>query len=431
MDQVELGDSPETALLALAARASGAPIWLHLLVADRCNHTCLHCYQVQGLKGELSREQIEDLLREFHARGGFVVSFSGGEATLRDDLIPLLAYAHQLGLATVLYTNGFSMTEELASAIAACHVWRVEISLYSDRPEEHDTVTRVPGSWAKTVQGVRWLRERRVNVILKFTATSPSTANAERLAALARELDSSVMISELVNAGEAGRSAPTESRRAADEAIGAVPAPESQQASTLDSKPCGAGGNQLRVRSDGQVQPCSQLQVSMGQIGVHAAGLAEAAKSEVARFFNEVTWSDLHGCRDCDLRVHCTRCFASAVAEAGDMLAPYRAACELAVARYRRSFGRGAIVASDAGCAVDRSAAVGPYRVDSDGNLRLIPDQNTPHDQRLVERHPWLRASREDLESAACGVDPARQERGLVQLRRQKAKSLDATRAPT
>jgi MoaA/NifB/PqqE/SkfB family radical SAM enzyme len=133
MELLEAGDSAEAALLALATASASGPIWLHLLVADRCNHSCLHCYQVQGLKGELSREQIESLLREFRSRGGFVVSFSGGEATLRDDLVPLLAYAHELGLASVLYTNGFSMTEELAAAIAACHVWRVDVSIYSDR----------------------------------------------------------------------------------------------------------------------------------------------------------------------------------------------------------------------------------------------------------------------------------------------------------
>src|SRR6478752_8936071 len=163
----ELGNYPETALLALAG-ASDSPILLHFKLADRCNHACQHCYQVQGLKGELTRDQVEGLLREFRAGGGFVVTFSGGEATLRDDLIPLLTYSHELGLATILYTNGFTMTEALANALAACHVWRVEISLYSHLAAEHDALTRTPGSWAKTTHGIRWLRARRVNVLLKF-----------------------------------------------------------------------------------------------------------------------------------------------------------------------------------------------------------------------------------------------------------------------
>jgi AdoMet-dependent heme synthase len=431
MNLLEVGDSAEAALLALANGTASGPIWLHLLVADRCNHSCLHCYQVQGLKGELSREQIENLLREFRSRGGFVVSFSGGEATLRDDLIPLLAYAHELGLASVLYTNGFSMTEELASAIAACHVWRVDISIYSDRADEHDAVTRVPGSWAKTVQGIRWLREKRVNVTLKFTATSRSTAKMERLQELARELDSHLLVSEHVTAGEGGRSEPTQLRRRPSDALMDVAEPELDAKTMLATKPCGAG-ELLSVRSDGQVQPCAQLSTPMGHIGEDSEGLAASVESDVAQFFRQVTWNDLHGCRDCDLRVHCKRCFASSVAEAGDMLAPYRGACELAVARYQKVSGKRVLVTSATeGRSSDRDPALGPYRREPDGNLQPVPDRYTDHDRALVERHPWLRPSRDALESSACGVHTTLHDRGLVQLRRQKPKPLDADQIPS
>jgi AdoMet-dependent heme synthase len=431
MGLLEVGDSAEAALHALAAGTATGPIWLHLLVADRCNHSCLHCYQVQGLKGELSREQIENLLLEFRSRGGFVVSFSGGEATLRDDLIPMLAYANELGLATVLYTNGFSMTEELASAIAACHVWRVDISIYSDRAEEHDVVTRVPGSWAKTVQGIRWLREKRVNVSLKFTATARSTATAQRLESLASELGAHLLVVEHVTAGEGGRSEPMELRRRPNDALMDVAEPDLDAASMLTTRPCGAGKT-LSVRSDGQVQPCAQLNTPMGQVGEGAAGLAASVESDVAQFFRQVTWNDLHGCRDCDLRVHCKRCFASSVAEAGDMLAPYRGACELAVARYQKLSGKGVLVPSPTeGCSPDRDPAVGPYRRERDGNLQPVPDRYTDHDRSLAERHPWLRPSRDALEASALGVNTALHDRSLVQLRRRKPKPLDADRIPS
>jgi AdoMet-dependent heme synthase len=417
MTQLEAGDSAESALLALAG-AAGRPLWLHLLVADRCNHTCLHCYQVQGLKGELSREQIENLLREFRATGGFVVSISGGEATLREDLIPLLAYAHQLGLATVLYTNGFSMTAELATAIAECHVWRVDVSVYSHLAEEHDAVTRVPGSWARTIRGIVLLRERRVNVSLKFTPTSLSSATAQQLLELARELDAHLLVAELVSAGEAGRSEPTKVRRLPDDAVLAFAEPERQLPNALDTKPCSAG-DLVRVRSDGQVQPCAQLNTPMGRIGDDPSGLARAASSDVAQFFRQVTWANFPGCRECDLRVHCRRCFASAVAEVGDMLAPYSGACELAVARYRKSCGKAALVTLGEG---ERDPRVGPYRLDSSGNLQLAKARYTADDVALADRYPWLRQTRERLESAACSVvDSSLQERGLIQLRRSRS----------
>ena len=420
MEAIQAGTSADDALVALAS-ASNSPLLLHLLLADRCNHSCEHCYQVQGLKGELTREQIERVLREFRAEGGFVVTFSGGEATLREDLIPLLSYAHELGLATVLYTNAFTMTEALAGAIAACHVWRVEISLYSQRDVEHDAVTRVPGSWSKTTQGVRWLRAAGVNVILKFTPTAHSTASAADVAVLARELDAQLFVGELVHAGEAGRSEPTDARRTPAQAVSGGAAPSSELTNPLHGKPCGAGG-QLTVRSDGQVQPCSQLQVSMGQITEGGANLDEMAMSEVARFFREVTWADFPGCRECDLRVHCRRCYASAVAEVGDMLAPYRGACELALARYRKFSGKAGLVAASNDGAVDRDAgvALGPYRLDSAGNVQPAKALHSAYDQALVDRYPWLRQSQETLQSAACGADPAQQQRGLIQLRRAK-----------
>ncbi len=410
-------ESVDSALLSLAANAS-APLWLHLLLADRCNHACVHCYQVQGLKGELTRERVESLLREFRARGGFVVTFSGGEATLREDLVALLGYANELGLATVLYTNGFTMTEELASAIAARHVWRVEISIYSHDANEHDAVTRVAGSWARTTQGVRWLRALGVNVMLKFTPTASSTASAAELAVLASELGAHLFVSETVNAGEAGRSDSTQARRSPEAAI--VPASlPSENTNPLHGKPCGAG-SQLSVRSDGMVQPCSQLQLSMAEVGPNSARLADAAASDVARFFRDVTWQDFPGCRECDLRIHCRRCYASAAAEVGDMLAPYPGACELAVARYRQATGSAGRI-TDATIDSPKyqgQSAVGPYRIDSQGDLQPAKALHTAYDRALVDRYPWLRPTREALQASACGVDPARRERGLIQLRR-------------
>ena len=420
MNQLDSEVSAEEMLLALQAKASVGPIWLHLLVADRCNHTCLHCYQVQGLKGELSREQIEKVLREFRASGGFVVSFSGGEATLREDLIPLLATAHQLGLATVLYTNGFSMTEELASALARCHVWRVDISVYSHLAHEHDLVTGVPGSWAESIQGVRSLRAHHVNVCLKFTPTVTSTATAEHLVELARELDANLLVGELVTAGEGARLEPTRARRRPEAAIAGTPHSELRFANGLTEKPCTAG-DRLSVRSDGQLQPCAQLSLSMGRVGDDTTGLARAAESEVAQFFREVSWADLPGCRECDLRAYCRRCFASAAAEVGDLLAPYRGACEVAVARFEKFRGKPAAILADVTCEADRDPFLGPYRLDGNGDLRLAKVQHTAYDRALVDRLQWLRPSRDGLRSAACSVDPTRHERGLIQLRRSSS----------
>ena len=36
----------------------GSPMSAMIEVADRCNEVCVHCYQGQGMKGEMTTEEI-------------------------------------------------------------------------------------------------------------------------------------------------------------------------------------------------------------------------------------------------------------------------------------------------------------------------------------------------------------------------------------
>ena len=100
------------------------------------------------------------------------------------------------------------------------------------------------------------------------------------------------------------------------------------------------------------------------------------------------------------------------------MLAPYRGACELAIARYRKASGNpGAIIAGERSESEDEPMT-GPFRIDASGQLRAAKAQHTARDRALASRYPWLRQSRDALQASACGAGPAERERGLVQLRR-------------
>jgi organic radical activating enzyme len=61
---------------------------------------------------ELSKEEWEQILGKAWAAGIPHVIFTGGEPTLRDDLLELILYAEQLGQVTGLLTDGFRFEEE-------------------------------------------------------------------------------------------------------------------------------------------------------------------------------------------------------------------------------------------------------------------------------------------------------------------------------
>jgi len=68
-------------VIAQLARDRDTPLSAMIEIADRCNEACVHCYQVQGQKGELSTDEWRSILDELAEMGVLFLTISGGEAT--------------------------------------------------------------------------------------------------------------------------------------------------------------------------------------------------------------------------------------------------------------------------------------------------------------------------------------------------------------
>lgn len=390
----------------------GRPRLAHLLVSDHCNHSCGHCYQVHGQKGELSLAELEGVLDELARAGVLFVSFSGGEATLRPDLPELLRAARARGFAIILQTNGYELSEELLDEIARVGVWRVRISVYSDVAAEHDRVTRVPGSFESTTATMKKLRERGVIITMVTPLTSACTASAERLEALARSLDCTLETSSALTAREDGSDAPFELRPDAAqmeeyfraEQAGAA-APVVARGERLEQHPCGAC-SRITIHSDGSVRPCTHLPVELDHVRQNGPGaIARLGQNDAFQRIAAIRWRDLHGCRDCALVQWCSRCHGSAAWEHGDAFGPQASACARALARYEAHVGRCERAAS---AAPPRAPDMGPFERLESGALRQIPDRLTPADLEMRARYSWVQPSRSEILGMAGLVPAAR-----------------------
>jgi hypothetical protein len=152
------------------------------------------------------------------------------------------------------------------------------------------------------------------------------------------------------------------------------------------------------------MRPCTQWNIPTGQAtdgGVREAWYGNAA----ARAIRGLTWNDLPGCRECDLRAFCQRCFADAERYAGDALAPYAQACGSALWKYQAERGVQPEIDCESGyCA---AVPVGPFRNAGEHRFLVAPTDSlsAPALQR-----PWL--------GAAPNPEPAVLPRGFVSLRR-------------
>jgi radical SAM protein with 4Fe4S-binding SPASM domain len=148
-----------------------------------CNLQCVHCYAeaARGATGdELTTEQARAMIGDLAGFGAPVLLFSGGEPTLRPDLLELGRYAREKGLRTVISTNGTLITAELARRIKEADFGYVGVSL-DGVGEVNDRFRGHPGAFKAALAGIRNCVAVGQNVGLRFTITR---RNADQVPAI-------------------------------------------------------------------------------------------------------------------------------------------------------------------------------------------------------------------------------------------------------
>jgi MoaA/NifB/PqqE/SkfB family radical SAM enzyme len=151
-----------------------------------CNHACSFCYNCPTGQKEMSTQQVFESLRKIADFGVLFITFSGGEPLCRKDFFEIAREAQRLHFAIRIYTNAFLIDDAMAERLKQeVHPFELEISLHGARPETHEALTRVPGSFNKLVAAVRALRKRDMKVLLKTPITRLNMGEVREIKALA------------------------------------------------------------------------------------------------------------------------------------------------------------------------------------------------------------------------------------------------------
>ena len=149
--------------------------------AWHCNQKCLHCYaagQPMGETPELSTEQWKTALALLRKANIPQVTFTGGEPTLRSDLVELVQAA--AWFVTRLNTNGRLLTPELCAGLYEASLDSVQVTLYSAEGNIHNQLVGTNG-FNDTVQGIRHAVEAGLIVSVNTPLCSLNTHYAETL----------------------------------------------------------------------------------------------------------------------------------------------------------------------------------------------------------------------------------------------------------
>lgn len=154
--------------------------YLRISLTERCNLRCLYCMPEEGIQLSPNREllttaEIHYLSALFVNQGVTKIRLTGGEPTVRKDILPLM---HQIGSLRrnglkelALTTNGISLHRKLDEMVAA-GLTGVNISLDTLDPFQFQLLTRRSGFNAvmKSIDRVREMNNVGAGIKLKINA---------------------------------------------------------------------------------------------------------------------------------------------------------------------------------------------------------------------------------------------------------------------
>jgi radical SAM protein with 4Fe4S-binding SPASM domain len=326
-------------------RRARRPWAASLEITRRCNLSCVHCLRGPARQDDgLSREEVYRLADQLADLGCMKLSFTGGEPFARPDFLPILEYAWQRRMASVILTNGTLITAAMASTLAELHVLELQVSLYGASAQVHETVTRVPGSFSATLRGIQHLTGQRLRVRVMMPVLALNVQEVGAVRELCDRLGATFQRSLLLFPGDDGSPAPLD-LMASDEQLCRLADEERKASASTDGagralelaedRPlCTAGIQQLGVGPDGTVYPCGALRLPAGSI--RRQGLGDIwYGSTVLEELRQAQPSFSASCSTCQAYQSCVWCPGLSLAMEEDMTAPNRQDCR----RTRISYG--------------------------------------------------------------------------------------------
>jgi radical SAM protein with 4Fe4S-binding SPASM domain len=192
-------------------------IWFEIVTND-CNQRCIHCYADSMPKSDRKdnfsfkypggkeaspvatlpkkRMKYDDWLRaikEAKELGCKSCQFIGGEPLLYsgengETVFDLADFARQVGYSSIeIFTNATLLSPDEIHTMKELGV-KVAVSLYSDDPVIHDSITRTPGSFVRTIKSLSMLKEYGVETRVETILLKANQDTIESTLAFRKEM---------------------------------------------------------------------------------------------------------------------------------------------------------------------------------------------------------------------------------------------------
>lgn len=304
---------------------------LQIELTSKCNERCRHCYLPASRDMcTLSAAVVDRVLNEFRDNGGISITFSGGEPLLHPELPAFLQKARRNDLSIALLSNVTLLTDALVAVMREVNLSLIQISVYSMNPDEHDHITRVPGSLVRTLSSIekliaanvpvqiscpvmmtnyrsfpdvlRWANMRGLKAYTDYIMMARTDHSTDNLTERLGEPELRQLLTDIVHHDTDYQEVVDDYARKVGDKVAPQRDPKKQV--------CGVGRSTLCLSAAGKYYPCSGWQgICVGNAfsnDLHNVW----ENSPQLKHLRGVTWASFPDCLSCDDFDYCAMCMA-------------------------------------------------------------------------------------------------------------------------
>lgn len=159
---------------------------MKLEVTHACPLACAHCSSdaSPSCKREMDLSDCLRIIGEAAELGVAEMAFSGGEPLIWDGLLEAVQFAVARDIRVSVYTSGnIPKQRETFDSLADAGVARCVFSLFGADEQTHERMTRIKGSYSKTLRAMSAAKKTGMDVELHFV---PMAYNYQQLPELAK-----------------------------------------------------------------------------------------------------------------------------------------------------------------------------------------------------------------------------------------------------
>lgn len=335
---------------------------LQIEVTSDCNLRCCHCYLPHSReKTDIDTHLLIDVFDQLAEMGTVGVNLSGGECLLHEDFEKFLHKARANDFAITVLSNAVLLNEEHIQALKEVGINQFQASLYSMNAEEHDAITQLPDSHAKTLSNLekmicanipvqvscpvmkinlhsykdvlKWAYSHNIKAYTDYVMMARTDFTTSNLQYRIDLDEAEVLLRDILVYDKEYRSMLEDEQRFMDR-------------ETLSKKSvCGVGIDSMCLAANGNCYPCSGFQ---GYIlgNVHSQRLKEIwQNSDAVQKLRKITYADLPECLQCEAIHFCSKCLVRNFNESnGDMFKVNKHFCDIAflnkklITEYRQKY---------------------------------------------------------------------------------------------